>query len=106
MAKNAPSSSSQPNGTEKSADGKAITQKSDRENKTSNQVDIAGWVLLAIVVAVTIFAYPDGESWKTKVSEKHVFYYGWVTAVSTGLGAIPFLFFSQPKKFWMGVANG
>jgi hypothetical protein len=27
-------------------------------------------------------------------------------AISTGLGAIPFYFFSEPDKFWMGISNG
>ena len=88
-------------------DGKETNSKFKDEKKSSgSEIDVFGWVLLAIVIAITIFTYPSIDSWKVKVTEMHVFYYGWVTAVSTGLGAIPFLFFSQPKKFWMGVTNG
>jgi ZIP family zinc transporter len=34
-----------------------------------------------------------------------VWYYGWITAVSTGLGVIPFFFIPEPDRFWMGVSN-
>ena len=34
-----------------------------------------------------------------------VFYCGWITAVSTGLGVLPFLVFNEPNKFYMGVSN-
>lgn len=37
---------------------------------------------------------------------KHVFYYGWLTAMSTGLGALPFLLFPDVATFWVGISNG
>lgn len=65
--------------------------------------DCWGYFLLLVIIAITIFSQPN---WKEKVSIHHVWYYGWITAISTGLGSIPFYFFPEPDKFWMGVSNG
>lgn len=36
----------------------------------------------------------------------HVWYFGWITAVCTGLGALPFFFIKEPNKLWIGISNG
>lgn len=36
---------------------------------------------------------------------QHVFYYGWVAALSTGLGALPLVFMGAVKDHWLGVSN-
>lgn len=35
-----------------------------------------------------------------------VWYCGWLTAVCTGLGVVPFYLFKTPNKFWTGLSNG
>jgi zinc transporter ZupT len=35
----------------------------------------------------------------------HVFYYGWVAALSTGLGALPLVFMGTVKDHWLGISN-
>mmetsp|Transcript_5602 Transcript_5602/g.7758 ORF Transcript_5602/g.7758 Transcript_5602/m.7758 type:complete len:271 (+) Transcript_5602:42-854(+) len=40
-----------------------------------------------------------------KVTYQHVWYYGWITAVSTGVGVLPFFLISEPDKYWIGVSN-
>jgi hypothetical protein len=67
-------------------------------------VDYASWAALAALVCVSYATYPttliaDGATLG------QVWYYGWITAVSTGLGVVPFFFFPEPDKFWMGVSN-
>jgi len=39
-------------------------------------------------------------------SAQHVFYYGWLTAVSTGLGIVPLIFAPNLDHYWVGVSNG
>jgi hypothetical protein len=39
-------------------------------------------------------------------SIQHVFYYGWLTAISTGLGAIPLVFAPNLASYWVGISNG
>ena len=66
--------------------------------------DYLGCALLLLLILVTIFTYPDLTTKKCTINQ--VWYYGWITAVSTGLGVIPFYFVAEPNKFWMGVSNG
>ena len=66
--------------------------------------DYMGYALLAVLLVVTVVTYPRGD--RSKATWQHVWYYGWITAVSTGLGAVPFYFFQEPNKYWMGVSNG
>lgn len=35
-----------------------------------------------------------------------VWWYGWLTAASTGLGVVPFLFVTDMSDRWLGVCNG
>lgn len=46
------------------------------------------------------------SSLSTKVpTVQHVFYYGWLSALSTGLGSLPLLMWSNPSSTWLGVSN-
>lgn len=36
---------------------------------------------------------------------QHVFYYGWIAALSTGLGALPLVFMGEVKDMWLGISN-
>jgi len=62
-------------------------------------------VLFAIITNATIpepFHPPHGQ----EPTITHVFYYGWLTAISTGLGALPFLLVPDVESFWVGISNG
>jgi hypothetical protein len=68
------------------------------------------WVYLAFAV-ILIVSYvtlpqplqpPHGE----EPTIQHVFYYGWLTAVSTGLGALPLAFAPNLSAYWVGISNG
>jgi len=96
--------------------GKKIAAKDDsqvRDTKGKNvggDFDILGYIFLLTVVIVTYVAYPfEGGlvSWGVgELSLSMVGYYGWVTAVSTGLGVFPLILFNNsPSEFWLGVSN-
>jgi len=38
-------------------------------------------------------------------SAAHVWWYGWVTALSTGLGALPMIWYKNVSEWWLGVGN-
>lgn len=62
-------------------------------------------VLFAAITYVTIpvpFHPPHGK----EPTIQHVFYYGWLTAISTGLGALPFWLVPDVQSYWVGVSNG
>jgi hypothetical protein len=82
----------------------------DGANEKFKRHETPNWVYGALVaiVATTYFTMPvplqpqHGET----PSIQHVFYYGWLTAVSTGLGAIPLAFTRNLASFWVGISNG
>ena len=72
--------------------------------KTSPWV-YAALVLFAVITYATMpdpLQPPHGEA----PSIQHVFYYGWLTAISTGLGAIPLVFAPNLASYWVGISNG
>ena len=64
---------------------------------------VTGWVLLIVISIVT---YPGSLSFTGEASIAHVWYYGWITALSTGLGVLPLVFLPHLDKFWIGASNG
>ncbi|VEU35218.1 unnamed protein product [Pseudo-nitzschia multistriata] len=74
-----------------------------RTSKTPSWV----WLCLALFAVITYVGMPDplqpphGQS----PSIQHVFYYGWLTAVFTGLGALPLAFAPNLAAYWVGLSN-
>jgi len=72
--------------------------------KTSHWV----WATIAFFAVLTYVTMPDplqpphGQS----PSIQHVFYYGWLTAIFTGLGAVPLAFAPNLASYWVGLSNG
>ena len=70
---------------------------------------------VAIVIALTIYSsyYLIQHHEKAREGDSHalnalvgvVYHASWITAATTGLGAIPFLFVSDMSEFWVGVCN-
>lgn len=84
-----------------------IKSKSGKSSSHSHvkMIDIA---ILVALILITVFTHPHitSEQPTGHVPLSYVWYYGWITAVSTGLGALPFFFVTEPNKFWMGISNG
>lgn len=66
------------------------------------------WCVLALFAFITYVAIPDPlqPPHGQHPSIQHVFYYGWLTAVFTGLGAIPLAFAPNLASYWVGLSNG
>ena len=73
------------------------------EHKSSRYPSILGCVALLLI---SYFTYPDSLHLTGEPSVRHVWYYGWITAISTGLGVLPLIFVPHLDKFWIGVSNG
>jgi hypothetical protein len=80
-----------------------------KKSRGSN-FDWMGWCTLLLIIIITILGYPSNLFPFTNdvqmISLFEVWYYGWITAVSTGLGIIPFFFVNKPNRYWMGISNG
>jgi hypothetical protein len=82
--------------------------KHDKKNKVAarpqnSNVTLVAWAVVAIISVVTI---PTPFQPVGKPSLLHVWYYGWITALSTGLGVLPLVFAPNMDKYWVGISNG
>ena len=62
--------------------------------------------MAACVLAISVISASsvDGDLYGGR-STAHVWWYGWVTALSTGLGALPMAFATDVSEFYLGLAN-
>ena len=92
------------------ASAKVQDEDNDPNSKEKGTAKTAPWVwaCLALFAVITYATMPDplqpphGQS----PSIQHVFYYGWLTAIFTGLGAIPLAFAPNLAAYWVGLSNG
>jgi hypothetical protein len=96
-----------PNG---SASGLAVANGKEKKirpkNKTAEPTERWVYFVLIAFVIVTIVACPRPFVPHGTPSIQHVFFYGWLTAVSTGLGVFPFIFLKGVDTYWVGISNG
>lgn len=65
------------------------------------------YFIVGLLLITTIYSYQWATSSENgnRVTIEQVWFYGWITAVSTGLGAIPFVFVTKPDKYYIGLSN-
>ena len=93
----------------KSANGESQTNNGEMVKRNeSNDAKTPLWAFVA-VGALAIVSYVTLPIPLQPVGEPtllHVWYYGWITALSTGLGVLPLVFISNFNKYWVGISNG
>ena len=74
------------------------------ESKSS---EYRSYVIIIILAIITYVAYPGVTFGKNghEPTIHTVFYYGWVSCISTGFGVLPLCFVSEMKEYWIGVSN-
>mmetsp|Transcript_15005 Transcript_15005/g.41510 ORF Transcript_15005/g.41510 Transcript_15005/m.41510 type:complete len:333 (+) Transcript_15005:308-1306(+) len=79
----------------------------ERRDSDSSPRPTPAWayVSLAAFAAVTWITMPSPLQPHGEPTLQHVFFYGWMTAISTGLGVLPFLFMPDVASYWVGVSN-
>jgi hypothetical protein len=77
-------------------------------NIESKEATTPTWVLVLLVLfaVITYVTYPVPFQPHGEPTLRHVFFYGWMTAISTGLGVLPFMVLQQVGKYWVGISNG
>lgn len=80
----------------------------DGGGKTKTPAETPTWVyaLLVLFAVITVVTYPVPFQPHGEPTLKHVFFYGWMTAISTGCGVLPFMVMPNVPKFWVGISNG
>lgn len=64
------------------------------------------YVMVSAIAVVTVVTCPIPFHPHGHPTLKHVFFYGWLTALSTGLGVLPLACLTKVAKYWVGVSNG
>lgn len=76
--------------------------KADTSRPKTGVPTILAAIVLLIISVVTI---PTPFQPVGKPTLMHVWYYGWITALSTGLGVLPLVFAPELDSYWVGVSN-
>ncbi|KAL7430690.1 hypothetical protein ACHAXH_001936 [Discostella pseudostelligera] len=70
------------------------------------------YTILLLFTMITYFAYPTTSDSDSQQQQHHdkptlhtVFYYGWISAISTGLGVIPLCFVTKMNDYYIGLSN-
>jgi len=68
---------------------------------------LSSYVGMGLVIAITYLTYPGSlvPQSNQPASIQHVWYYGWITAISTGLGVLPLVLVPKLDKIWIGICN-
>ena len=83
---------------------------SDSNNSTSNSnlyINI-GLIIVAVITILTVatvYTMKNSKTYSTAVNIIHVWAYAWMTAVCTGIGALPFFMIDDVNDFWLGICN-
>lgn len=73
------------------------------KEQTEPRVSAVALVAVAALSLATFFSIP--RHFGGAVSRSHVWWYGWVTCISTGFGVLPFAFVSRLDSVWLGLSN-
>jgi hypothetical protein len=88
----------------------ATSTSSSKQQQQHRRHGTEPWVYMTLVfIAIVTYCtmpVPLQPHHGEEPSIQHVFYYGWLTAVSTGLGAIPLAFTPKLADYWVGISNG
>lgn len=84
---------------------KMVPKSSARRTKTPEYTPTWVYLLLLLFVAILVVTSPDSLYIQGQPSIQEVFFYGWLTALSTGLGVLPFLILPSVATFWVGISN-
>lgn len=58
-----------------------------------------------IIAAISVFTYPESLQPIGRPTLNHVWYFGWISALSTGLGVLPLVFSPDLDTYYIGVTN-
>lgn len=89
----------------KTSETQSNTERRDDEIQAESKMsEIRSYVVIATLAIITYASYP-GTTWGNEPTLHTVFYYGWISAMSTGFGVLPLCFVPEIKEYWIGVSN-
>ncbi|GMF30721.1 unnamed protein product [Phytophthora fragariaefolia] len=66
------------------------------------------YALALAMLLVTFYSFPVHRHFHGRGGKnaRYVWWCGWLTAIATGLGALPFYWIRDLDKYWLGICNG
>ena len=92
--------------TDANGDKSNVNAENGKKKKSTPTTPTWVYVLLLAFAVVTAVTWPVPFQPHGEPTMKHVFFYGWMTAISTGCGVLPFMILRDVAKFWVGISNG
>ena len=89
-----------------------VTHEPNGKSPTNGEIQkppptpVSSVVAMAFVVVISYVTIPTPLQPVGKPTLQHVWYYGWITAISTGMGVLPLVFVPKLDSFWVGISNG
>jgi len=100
------------NGAQKASSGntrsreKAVAPSPNSHEDAGQPVTSKTAIVGAIVVLlISYFTMPNSLQPVGRPTVHHVWYFGWISAISTGLGVLPLVFAPDLDTYWVGVSN-
>lgn len=90
-----------PNGTIAKVSSEDVGHDTDDVVRTPKKVYFAA----AVILAISYFTLPDSLQPVGRPTVQHVWYFGWISALSTGLGVLPLVVAPKLDTFWVGISN-
>lgn len=75
------------------------------DGKGRSRTPMWAYVSFALLALVTYISIPTPFQPHGEPTLMHVFFYGWLTAISTGFGVLPFIFLPNVATYWVGISN-
>ncbi|KAH7468572.1 putative zinc transporter [Phytophthora ramorum] len=66
------------------------------------------YALALAMILITFYSFPMHHHFHGRGGKnaRYVWWCGWLTAIATGIGALPFYWIRDMDKFWLGICNG
>lgn len=62
-------------------------------------------IVTIVIALITYFTIPEPLHPVGRPTVLHVWYFGWISALSTGLGVVPLIFTRELDTYWIGASN-
>lgn len=92
--------------TERKSNNGSKYDNDKKKGRVKPKTSSISMIALLIILIITVVTIPRPFQPVGKPTLLHVWYYGWITAISTGLGVIPLIFIPKLDSYWVGVSNG
>lgn len=92
----------------RSGSGSDIIESISRASNNQTPHLPSKWIVNIFLFLLGMISYLsfNAANQATHVCTSVVWWYGWLTAVCTGLGALPFMFVTELDKLYLGLSNG